>query len=40
MANTKPWGGRFQEGMNASVEAYTQSVSWDSTLFEQDISGS
>ena len=29
MAKEKLWGGRFHEGTAASVEAYTQSISYD-----------
>ena len=34
------WGGRFAEGTNAGVEAYTQSVEYDKALYEHDIAGS
>jgi len=37
---TKLWGGRFKEGTAADVEQYTQSVSYDSALYAQDIRGS
>ena len=40
MAKEKLWGGRFHEGTAASVEAYTQSVSYDWALYKQDIAGS
>lgn len=40
MAEKKLWGGRFHEGTAASVEAYTESVSYDSALYRQDIAGS
>ncbi|WP_288714748.1 argininosuccinate lyase [uncultured Bilophila sp.] len=40
MAKEKLWGGRFHEGTAASVEAYTQSISYDWTLYKQDIAGS
>ena len=40
MAQEKLWGGRFHEGTAASVEAYTQSISYDWQLYRQDIAGS
>ena len=40
MAKEKLWGGRFHEGTAASVEAYTQSISYDWALYRQDIAGS
>lgn len=40
MAEKKMWGGRFAEGTNAGVEAYTQSVEYDKALYEHDIAGS
>ena len=40
MGKEKPWGGRFKEGTAASVEAYTQSISYDWNLYRQDIAGS
>lgn len=40
MAEQKLWGGRFHEGTAASVEVYTESVSYDSALYRQDIAGS
>ena len=40
MAKEKLWGGRFHEGTAASVEAYTQSISYDWALYKQDIAGS
>ena len=36
----KPWGGRFTEPTNALVEAFTESISFDSRLYKQDIQGS
>ena len=33
----KPWGGRFQEGTDARVEAFTESVSFDYRLAPYDI---
>ena len=37
---TKLWGGRFKERTATDVEAYTQSISYDSALYAQDIRGS
>ncbi|GAA6136269.1 argininosuccinate lyase [Arenicella sp. 4NH20-0111] len=39
-ASKKPWGGRFTEPTNALVEAFTESISFDSRLYKQDIRGS
>jgi len=36
----KPWGGRFKERTSLAVEAYTESISFDSALYAQDIAGS
>ena len=36
----KPWGGRFTEPTNTLVEAFTESISFDSRLYKQDIQGS
>ncbi|MBP3730013.1 MAG: argininosuccinate lyase [Mailhella sp.] len=36
----KPWGGRFKESTSLAVEAYTESISFDSELYAQDIAGS
>ncbi|MEM7359473.1 MAG: argininosuccinate lyase [Pseudomonadota bacterium] len=36
----KLWGGRFQEPTNELVEAFTESISFDSRLYRQDIRGS
>ena len=36
----KLWGGRFAEGTDALVEAFTESVSFDRRLWRQDIAGS
>ncbi len=36
----KPWGGRFTESTDASVEAFTASVAFDKRLAAQDIAGS
>ncbi|MBM4047265.1 MAG: argininosuccinate lyase, partial [Planctomycetes bacterium] len=40
MKPKKPWGGRFAAATAPSVEAFTQSVSFDQRLYEQDIQGS
>jgi len=34
------WGGRFAQGPDALVEAYTESISFDQALYRQDIAGS
>jgi argininosuccinate lyase len=36
----KPWGGRFAQGTDAGVEAFTESVSFDQRLWPYDIRGS
>lgn len=36
----KPWGGRFREKTSGSVEAFTESISFDRRLWKHDISGS
>ena len=36
----KLWGGRFSGGTAASVEAFTESISYDSRLYKYDIAGS
>ncbi len=36
----KLWGGRFEGGTAASVEAFTESISYDSRLYRYDIAGS
>ncbi|MDX1432224.1 MAG: argininosuccinate lyase [Gammaproteobacteria bacterium] len=36
----KPWSGRFTESMDALVEAFTESVSFDQRLARHDIEGS
>ena len=36
----KPWAGRFKEGTAKSVEAFTESVSFDHRLWPYDIEGS
>ena len=36
----KPWGGRFKEKTHQSVEAFTESVSFDGRLAKYDIQGS
>ncbi len=39
-ANQKLWGGRFSESTSALVEKFSESVSFDSRLYRQDIRGS
>jgi argininosuccinate lyase len=36
----KLWGGRFEEATAASVEAFTESISYDKRLYRYDIEGS
>ena len=36
----KPWSGRFKEKTSATVESFTESVSFDKRLWKQDIRGS
>ena len=36
----KLWGGRFEGGTDALVEAYTESISFDRRLYREDIAGS
>ncbi|MEN8199431.1 MAG: lyase family protein, partial [Thermodesulfobacteriota bacterium] len=36
----KLWGGRFAEATAASVEAFTESISYDRRLYSYDIAGS
>jgi len=36
----KLWGGRFDEGTDAFVEAFTASVTFDQRMYRQDIAGS
>lgn len=36
----KAWGGRFQQDTDPRVESFTESISFDSRLFEVDIRGS
>jgi len=36
----KPWSGRFAEGLDPTVEAFTESVSIDGRLYAEDIAGS
>ena len=38
--SAKLWGGRFSEGTEASVEAFTASVHYDRRLYRHDIAGS
>ena len=39
-AKEKPWGGRFKEATSKEVEAYTESISFDTKMYRQDIMGS
>ena len=36
----KTWGGRFSGGTDSRVEAFTESISFDSRLYRHDIIGS
>jgi argininosuccinate lyase len=36
----KPWGGRFREATDRSVEAFTASIHFDCRLYRHDIAGS
>ena len=36
----KPWGGRFTQATDSSVEKFTESVSFDYRLYKHDITGS
>jgi len=36
----KPWGGRFHQATDSSVEKFTESVSFDYRLYRHDITGS
>ena len=40
MKQKKPWGGRFTKQTAASVESFTESVSFDWRLYKYDIEGS
>ena len=40
MSDKKPWDGRFRGATAASMEAFSQSVSFDQRLYAQDIAGS
>ena len=40
MKQNKPWGGRFTKQTAASVESFTESVSFDWRLYKYDIEGS
>src|SRR3970040_2061767 len=40
MANEKPWGGRFTDPTDATVENFTASVNFDRRLYRHDIMGS
>ena len=37
---SKPWGGVFTEATDANMEKFSESVSFDSRMFRQDIAGS
>ncbi len=37
---SKPWAGRFNEPIDAFVEAFTASVGFDQRMYQQDIAGS
>ena len=39
-AKTKPWGGRFTAATDKTVEAFTESISFDRRLWKCDIEGS
>ena len=39
-STTKPWAGRFAEGLDLSVEAFTASIDIDARLYAVDIRGS
>ncbi|MGQ0622014.1 MAG: argininosuccinate lyase [Panacagrimonas sp.] len=39
-SNSKLWGGRFSESTSGLMEAFSESVSFDSRLYRQDIRGS
>ena len=36
----KPWGGRFKKKTNKLMEKFSESISYDKRLYEQDIQGS
>ena len=36
----KPWGGRFKKKTNKLMEKFSESVSYDKRLYEEDIEGS
>ncbi len=40
MTMKKPWGGRFEQSTQASVEKFTESLSFDYRLYPYDIAGS
>jgi len=40
MTNKKAWGGRFKKKTASSVEAFTESISFDRRLYKYDIEGS
>jgi len=39
-SSAKLWGGRFKESTSQEVEAYTESISFDTKMYRQDIAGS
>ena len=39
-AANQQWGGRFSEGVDAFVQAFTASVNFDQRLYRHDIAGS
>ncbi len=40
MKQKKPWAGRFSKQTAASVESFTESISFDWRLYQYDIEGS
>jgi len=40
IVTSKPWGGRFGAKTDRRIEEFTESISFDSRLFKQDIQGS
>src|SRR5438034_5594234 len=40
IVSQKTWGGRFEGGTDARVEAFTESVSFDRRLYRHDIAAS
>lgn len=39
-AETKLWGGRFEESVTPAVEKFSESVSYDRKLYKHDLQGS